>query len=158
MDHFTRYFWFYPLKQKLEVKETFIRFKSIVEKYFDKTIKTLYSDNGGEYIALAHFLSTNGISHLTTPPHTPEHNGFSECRHLHIVETGLALLSHASLPLTYWPYALATSVYLINRMPTPTLNLSSPYEKIFSTTPNYSKLKILVVYAIHGLDHIQPTN
>ena len=27
-------------------------------------------------------------------------------------------------------------------MPTPTLNLSSPYEKIFSTTPNYSKLKI----------------
>ena len=26
-------------------------------------------------------------------------------------------------------------------MPTPTLNLSSPYEKIFSTSPNYSKLK-----------------
>ena len=142
VDHFTRYIWFYPLKKKSEVKETFIRFKSIVEKYFDKTIKTLYSDNGGEYIALAHFLSTNGISHLTTPPHTPEHNGFSERRHLHIVETGLALLSHASLPLTYWPYALATTVYLINRMPTPTLNLSSPYEKIFSTTPNYSKLKI----------------
>uniref|UniRef100_A0A2N9G9A2 Integrase catalytic domain-containing protein n=1 Tax=Fagus sylvatica TaxID=28930 RepID=A0A2N9G9A2_FAGSY len=88
------------------------------------------------------FLSTNGISHLTTPPHTPEHNGYSERRHLHIVETGLALLTHASLPRSYWTYAFATAVYLINRMPTPTLNLSSPYHKIFQTTPNYSKLRV----------------
>ena len=128
VDHFTRYIWFYPLKQKSDVKDIFIRFKAIVEKYFDKTIKTLYSDNDGEYIALASFLSINGISHLTTPPHTPEHNGFSERRHLHIVETGLTLLSHASLPLIYWPSAFATAVYLINRMPTPTLKFSSPYE------------------------------
>ena len=133
---------FYPLKQKSEVKDIFIRFKAIVEKHFAKTIKTLYSNNGGEYITLAHFISTNGISHLTIPPHTPEHDGFSERRHLHIVETGLALLSHASLPLSYWPYALATTVYLINHMPTPTLNLSSQHEKIFSAAPNYSKLKI----------------
>ena len=114
MDHFTRYIWFYPLKQKSKVKDIFIKFKVIVEKHFDKTIKTLYTDNDGEYIALAHFLSTNDISHLTTPPHTPEHNGFSERRHLHIVVTGLTLLSHATLPLNYWPYALATTVYLIN--------------------------------------------
>uniref|UniRef100_A0A2N9I718 Integrase catalytic domain-containing protein n=1 Tax=Fagus sylvatica TaxID=28930 RepID=A0A2N9I718_FAGSY len=117
-------------------------FSSIVEKHFNSTIKTLYSDNGGEYISLTDFLSTNGISHLTTPPHTPEHNGYSERRHLHIVETGLALLTHASLPLSYWTYAFATAVYLINRMPTPTLNLSSPYHKIFQTPPNYSKLRV----------------
>lgn len=125
IDHFTKYIWFYPLKQKSEVKDIFIRFKTIVEKHFDKKIKTFYSDNGGEYTTLAHFLSTNGISHLTTPPRTSEHNGFSERCHLHIVETGLALLSHASLPLIYWSHAFATTVYLINRMPTPTLNLSS---------------------------------
>ena len=142
VDHFTRYIWFYPMKQKSEVLQIFIRFKTIVEKFFETNIKTIYSDNGGEYKALTIFLSSNGISHLTTPPHTPEHNGFSERRHLHIVETGLALLSHASIPLTYWSYAFATSVYLINRMPTPTLHLSSPYENIFETTPNYSKLKI----------------
>ncbi|KAJ0024842.1 hypothetical protein Pint_07566 [Pistacia integerrima] len=47
-----------------------------------------------------------------------------------------------SLPLSYWTYALATAVYLINRVPTPTLNLFSPYEFFFRTTPNYSKLKI----------------
>jgi histone deacetylase 1/2 len=142
IDHFTKYIWFYPLKNKSDVKEVFIRFRAIVEKHFNSTIKTLYSDNGGEYISLANFLSTNGISHLTTPPHTPEHNGYSERRHLHIVETGLALLTHASLPHSYWTYAFSTAVYLINRLPTPTLNLSSPYHKIFQTAPNYSKLRI----------------
>ena len=94
VDHFTRYLWFYPLRQKSEVKTIFIRFKAIVEKHFEMPIKKLYSDNGGEYIALADFLSTNGISHFT--------------------------------------------------FPTPTLNNVSPYEKIFLSSPNYSKLKIFV--------------
>lgn len=73
----------------------------IVENHFKQKIITLYSDNGVEYCALDDFLSANGISHLTTPPHTPEHNGFSERRHRHIVETGLSLLTHASMPLSY---------------------------------------------------------
>jgi hypothetical protein len=78
VDYFTKYIWFYPLKQKSDVQIVFKRYKAIVEKYFQQNIVSLYSDNGGEYIALKTFLSENGISHLTTPPHTPEHNGFSE--------------------------------------------------------------------------------
>lgn len=110
-----------PLKQKYDVKDIFKRFKITVKKHFDNSIKTFYSDNGGELIALRDFLFINDIAHLTTPPYTPEHNGLSERKHLHIVETGLALLSHASILLQYWSYAFITVVYLINRMPTPTL-------------------------------------
>lgn len=128
--------------QKSEVKKVFIRFKATVEKHFNLS-NTLYSDSGGEIIALSSFLAAHGISHLTTPPHTPEHNGLSERRHLHIVETSLTLLSHASLPLQYWSHAFVTAVYLINCMPTSTLNFFSSYEKIFGASPNYSKLKIL---------------
>ena len=142
VDHFTKYIWFYPLHRKSDVHEVFKRYKTIVENYFHHKITTLYSDNGGEYLSLKDYLSKAGITHLTTPPHTPEHNGYSERRHRHIVETGLTLLSHASLPLTFWSQAFSTAVYLINRMPTPTLNLSCPFELIFKTRPNYSKLKI----------------
>ena len=92
-------------------------------------------------MVLSDFLATAGVSHLTTPPHTPEHNGFSERRHRHIVETGLSLLSHASIPPTYWTYALAVAVYLINRQPTPTLSLSFAHEKLFGIKPNYMKLR-----------------
>ncbi|KAE8655255.1 hypothetical protein F3Y22_tig00117034pilonHSYRG01611 [Hibiscus syriacus] len=91
-------------------------------------------------LALSSFLTINGLSHLISLPHTPEHNGYSKCRHRHIVETSLYLLTHASMPISYWPFAFSTAVYLINRLPTPTLNHLSPYPKLFGTSPNYSKL------------------
>ncbi|RVW63793.1 Retrovirus-related Pol polyprotein from transposon RE1 [Vitis vinifera] len=79
-------------------------------------------------------------------------------RHRHIVETGLSLLTHASMPLSYWPFAFSTAVYLINRLPTPTLNHLSPYFKLFGTFPNYSKLRSFGCSAILGFAHTHPTN
>lgn len=112
-----------------------------MENKFKTRITTLFSDNGGEFIALKEFLSSSGITHLTTPPHTPEHNGLSERRHRHIVETGLSLLTHSSIPNTFWTYAFSTVVYLINWMPTPILFLQSPFQNIFTVPPNYLKLR-----------------
>ncbi|CAA7019426.1 unnamed protein product [Microthlaspi erraticum] len=141
VDHYTRYTWLYPLKQKSDVKQTFVTFKALVENKFHQRIGTLFSDNGGEFIALRDFLATHGITHLTSPPHTPEHNGVSERKHRHVVETGLTLLSTAAVPLEYWPFAFATAVYLINRLPTPVLSHQSPFFKLFQVAPNYDKLK-----------------
>ncbi|KAM1666313.1 hypothetical protein ACFX1X_045967 [Malus domestica] len=130
------------MKHKSDVFSIFTTFKALVENYFHTKIITFYSDGGGEYVKLKHFLSTNGITHLTTPPQTPEHNGVTERRHRHVVETGLTLLHQASLPLTYWSYAFKTAVYLINRMPTHVLNNISPYKALFGDLPNYIKLRV----------------
>ncbi|KAF7808519.1 Retrovirus-related Pol polyprotein from transposon TNT 1-94 [Senna tora] len=40
----------------------------------------------------------------------------------------LSLLAHASLPLKFWDEAVLTSVYLINRLPTPVLCTSTPLQ------------------------------
>ncbi|KAG7593974.1 Ribonuclease H-like superfamily [Arabidopsis thaliana x Arabidopsis arenosa] len=141
VDHFTKYTWLYPLKTKTQVAQIFPIFKSLVENRFSTKIKILYSDNGGEFIALKQFLSTHGISHFTSPPHTPEHNGMAERKHRHIVETGLSLLTHAKIPSTYWSYSFAAAVYLINRMITPNLQQHSPYHLLFNREPNYAKLR-----------------
>lgn len=130
VDHYTRYSWLYPLKRKSDVKTVFVAFKSLVENRLQEKIGTFFSDNGGEFLALREFLAIHGISHLTSPPHTPEHNGISERKHRHIVETGLTLLSTASIPVTYWTYAFAAAIYLINRLPTPVLSQSSPFHKL----------------------------
>lgn len=142
VDHFTRYIWFYPLKLKSQVAATFIKFKALVENQFRHRIRTFYTDNGGEFLVLRTFLADNGITHLTTPPHTPEHNGLAERRHRHIVETGLALLTHSSMPVSYWTYAFATAVFLINRMPIKVISMESPFHKLFLTPPNYTRLKV----------------
>lgn len=60
--------------------------------------------------------------------------------HRHFVET-CVLLTDAHMPLSYWPYAFQTAAYLINRMPTSTLNNKTPFGMLFNRTPNYMKLK-----------------
>jgi hypothetical protein len=136
VDHFSKYVWLYPLKNKSDVSFIFPKFKSVVEKFFNLPIVSLYSDNGGEFIKLKSFLSQNGISHFTTPPHTPELNATAERRHRHIVETGRTLLHHANLPHKFWSFAFTTAAYLINRLPTPILHMQSPYEVLHKTKPN----------------------
>jgi transposase InsO family protein len=133
IDHFSKYVWLYPLKLKSDVSRIF---KNLVENQFNCKIKTFYSDNGGEFVKLRFFFQQHGISHLTTPPHTPEHNGLSERKHRHMIETARCLLNHASLPLTFWTFALQTTAYLINRLPTPGLNMRSPHIVLFKCSLN----------------------
>ena len=141
VDHFSKFTWLFPIRNKFDVVHIFSTFKAQVEKQFNTQILSIYFDNGGEYHTLSSLLATYGIKHLNTPPHTPEHNGVSERKHRHIVEIGLTLLHQAFVPKSYWSHAFQTTTYLINRMPTPNLQYQSPYEILFQTTPNYSKLK-----------------
>lgn len=64
-----------------------------------------------------------------------------ERKHKHIVELGLTLLHHVSLPLKFWDSAFCTAVYLINRLPTASLNFSVPYYVLFQKSPDYNFLK-----------------
>ena len=158
VDHYTKYIWFYPLRRKSDVHSTFVTFKQLVENYFTTTIKTLYTNNGGEFLALWPFLATHGVTHLTTPPYTLEHNGYSKRQHWHIVETGLTLLHQASIPLNFCLYAFATTTDLINRMPKVGLSLGSSFEKLFNKAPDHSNLVSPVVYVFPGCISILPIN
>jgi len=140
VDHFTKYIWFYPLKNKSDVSIIFPNFNNLVEKYFNLPIVSINSDNGGEFIKLKTFFVTHDISHYTTPPHTPELNAIAERRHRHIVETGKALLHTVKLPTQFWTYAFHTTVYLINRLPTPSLHMKSPFQTLHHTDPNPTHL------------------
>ncbi|XP_019059553.1 PREDICTED: uncharacterized protein LOC109117195 [Tarenaya hassleriana] len=100
---------------------------------FNAKILTLYSDNGGEYTALHSFLASHGISHHTTPPHTPEHNDFSAyfpSPTSGVVEPSsfshhlIHPLSHARCPLTTPPLCQPLSSDLSPPVPLPA-NISS---------------------------------
>ena len=101
MDHYSRFTWFFPIRNNSDVFHIFSAFKAQVEHQFGTKILTIYSDNGGEYKALTSLLASYGIKHLTTPPHTSESNGISERKHTHLVETGFTLLHQASMPQNY---------------------------------------------------------
>ncbi|MDV3180574.1 MAG: hypothetical protein Q8829_02745, partial [Candidatus Phytoplasma australasiaticum] len=46
VDHFSKYTWLYPMHKKSDVSILFPKFKSLVEKYFQLPLISLYSDNG----------------------------------------------------------------------------------------------------------------
>ena len=79
-------------------------------------------------------------SHRLPCPHTHAQKGKIERCHDHIVETSLALLAHAFVPKKYWHFAFETTVYLVNRKPSPVSNHLSPYEFLFNKWPDYNFL------------------
>lgn len=143
IDDFSKFTWLFPMSSKNEVYTIFLRFKTQIEKFFKRHIKVVQSDWGGEYRKLSNFFAQEGIVHHLSCPHTHEQNSTAERKHRHIVEMGLTLLAHAPLPLTFWDHAFAIAVYTINRIPTPSLNNVSPYEKLFKQIPDYHFLKTL---------------
>jgi hypothetical protein len=63
------------------------------------------------------FFATNGIVFRLTCPYTSQQNGRAE-RILRTLNDSLrAVLFHASVPLSFWPDALAMATYLLNRRP-----------------------------------------
>ena len=88
MDDKSRYIWIYILKNKSEVFKKFPEWKSMVEKSRGEKIKTLCSDNGGEYTSkeFEDYLKKNGIRHERTVPKTPEQNGVAERMNRTLVE------------------------------------------------------------------------
>lgn len=72
---------------------------------------------------------------------THDQNGAVERKHSHVVELGLTFLKQASLPLKFWDFVFTTAVYLINRLPTISLNFNVPYTVLFNKPPDYNFLK-----------------
>jgi hypothetical protein len=114
------------------------------------------NQTGGEYQKLHHqFFLKLGIVHRVSCPHTHQQNGSAERKNQHIVETGLALLAHASVPLKFWDEAFTNATYLINRLPTCVIDNLCPLERLFKTPPNYSMLRI---FGCACWPHLQPYN
>lgn len=131
------------MKNKSEVFHYFQYLCALIHNQFSASVKILRSDGGGEYMSLKfkEFLNHKGIIHQISCPHTPEQNGISERKNRHLRET-VTLLQKASLPPLFWYHAYAIATYLINRMPTPTLHMVSPFEYLYHLVPPVDMLRV----------------
>jgi hypothetical protein len=144
IDDKTHYVWTYILKHKDEVFQKFLEWKTLVEKSTGKQLKTLRSDNGGEYISseFKDYLLKEGIRHELTIPKTPEQNGVAERMNRTLVESVRSMLVDAKLPHKFWAEALSTAVYLRNRSPTKAVEDKTPYEALTGNRPDVKHLRV----------------
>ena len=115
IDDASRYTWVYILKNKDEVFEKFKMWKSMVENQYEKKVKILRSDNGGEYTSnvFEKFLQSEGLVHEKTVVKTPSQNGVSERKNRTIMESVRSILSDSCLPKSFWDETVRTEVFKI---------------------------------------------
>lgn len=77
IDDFSRYRKIYLLRNKNEAGETFLIYKSKVENQFNKKIKRLKINKGGEYDSsmLKAYCKNHSVIHEVTLPYSSEYNG-----------------------------------------------------------------------------------
>lgn len=141
VDDFSRHTWIFLMKAKSETRSLIQNFISYVSTQYDKTVKTIRSDNGVEF-NMPQFYNSNGIIHQTSCVETPQQNAIVERKHRHLLNVTRSLLFHAKLPSVYWSYAILYSVHLINRLPTEVLKGKTPFEILNKQPPAYLDLKV----------------
>ncbi|CAL8989595.1 unnamed protein product, partial [Prunus brigantina] len=80
VDDFSRRIWVYTMKRKDEVLKIFLKWKKMIETQSGRKIKTLRSDNGGEYKSdpFLKVCQDEGIVRHFTVRETPQQNGVAE--------------------------------------------------------------------------------
>jgi transposase InsO family protein len=151
IDDFTRMTWVYFMRQKSEVFIIFKKFKAFVEKQSGRFIKMLRSDRGKEYTSneFQKFCEDEGVERQLTVGYTPQQNGVSERKNQTVMEMAKSMLFEKGLPKAFWPEAVNTAVYLMNRCPTKAIWKKTPFEAWSGRTPSVNHLKVFgcVCYA-----------
>lgn len=144
-DDFSNYRFVYFIRHKSEVKDKLLHMLQEV-KTTGHTVKTLLSDNGGEFDneAVKKILQKFGIQHRLTMPYTPEQNGCSERENRTLVEAARSMLhARGEMPQVLWAELINTAAYVLNRTGPTRVDAKVPFELWHNRKPKISHLKII---------------
>ncbi|GKA20495.1 putative RNA-directed DNA polymerase [Tanacetum coccineum] len=144
VDDFSRSVWVFLLEHKDQASICLVDFHKMVKVQFEKNIKRIRCDNGGEFVSnkMIDFYAREGIVLETSCPHTPQQNGVVERKHRHLLETARALKFEANLPTRFWGECVLTAAHVINRLPSEVIENKTPYEILHNSKPNYDHMKV----------------
>jgi hypothetical protein len=140
------------LHEKSQSVDALKIFITEVERQLERKVKIIRSDRGGEYYGkndesgqkpgpFAKFLEKRGIVAQYTMPGTPQQNGVAERRNHTLIEMVRNMISHANVPEYLWMYALKTTMYLLNRVPSKSVE-TTPFELWMGRKPSLRHLQV----------------
>ena len=139
VDDYSGLTWVYFLKFKSDATQATAKFLADVAPYGD--VKTIRSDNGGEYTSakFEELLITNKIKHEFSAPLSPHQNGTAERSWRSLFNSARCMLFQSDLPKHLWTYAVRYSSFIRNRCFSQTHQMT-PYEKFTGKKPNIGKI------------------
>ena len=102
------------MKNKDEVFSKFKEFKALIENHTEKNIKTIHSDNGGEFTLneFKELCKESGIKREFSTPYNPQHNGIAEWNNKTIMEATRAMIHDQDMPMHISAEVSKTVVYV----------------------------------------------
>jgi hypothetical protein len=134
-----------PICTKGEVLKCFKTFEAHFEKQYEASIKSIHSDNGGEYTPVQQYAEQKGIRVTRAAPYTPQSNGIAERTNRTLVEATRTTLKQSGITKEFWAESLANAVTVQNCIPK--RNGVSPYEMLNKKCPTYDRFRPFGCYA-----------
>jgi hypothetical protein len=91
-------------------------------------------DGGTEFLPIQRCYPS--IQFHISCPYTPQQNGLVERRHRQVVELSLASMFHAHLPQLYWSEIFESIIFIINRIPSSSIQSQIPYSLLHNKDPD----------------------
>lgn len=116
-----------------------------IEGLSTSRLKTLRSDNGGEYVSneFKAFLAECGIKHQLTVAYTPQQNGVAERMNRTLLDLVRSMLLQKNIGKSFWAEAISTAVYIRNRVTSKSLPRNvTPYHLWHGEVPNLSHMRV----------------
>ncbi|KRY65178.1 Retrovirus-related Pol polyprotein from transposon TNT 1-94 [Trichinella pseudospiralis] len=117
IDDHSRWCETYFLKNRNEVLDAFMDFKSHAEDEIGNKIKTEKFQK---------FLRVNGIRHETSVQYTSQQNGVAERKNRTLLDIARYMLLESKLSFNFWAEAISTACYIRNCCPSRSLNGEIP--------------------------------
>jgi transposase InsO family protein len=122
--------WLMLLLTKDKAREAFMTFQAWVKAEAGKKVGTLCTDHDGEFTThdfLEKYVK-HGIQCHLTAPYTLEQNGVIERRNQSVmVAMARIMLKAMSMSVYFWGEAVTIVVYILNRLPTQSVDGQTPY-------------------------------
>ena len=107
------------MRNKWEVFEKFKEFESCTTNECGLSIRTLRSDNGGEYLSkeFESYSKSRGIHHELSTPYSPAQNEVAKRINQTLMESARAMMAQAGLPVLlgggggYWCLPVESNTY-----------------------------------------------
>jgi transposase InsO family protein len=103
----------------------------------ESTIKTIHSDNGGEYAPVERYAKQAGMTVTRSAPYTSQSNGLAERMNRTLIESVPTILLQSGLPKSLWAEDLANAVAVKNRIPRD--DGRSAHESLTGTEPHIER-------------------
>ena len=144
VDDCTRHVWVMFLTRKGDAEREIRNWFKQVERQYERMVKGLRSDRGGEFLGndFRQWLTGQGILHQLTCSYSPEQNGVAERMNRELAEKTRCILLQADLPKKFWEHAMGYVAWVKNRVVNTANKTQTPVELLSGEKPSLALARV----------------